>query len=151
MSASVTLAAPPPPTWCPRCGALLREDTQFTVEMRVYDSPQRRYVCAAGHSLYRVRAATLHAPVRPVGRGRAITKTCVWCYELFEGPTQQQYCSEVCCRARDTERTRMRAWADRTRLTGAALRTARHIDVRRRVESPTAYAARATTRNRRWG
>ena len=149
MTASVALAAPPPPIRCPRCGSLVREDTQFTVEMRVYDSPQRRYVCGAGHSLYGVRVPTLHVPVGPAHRGRAIAKRCVWCHEPFEGPTQQQYCSKICGRAQDAARTRARGQADRTRLTGEALRVARAIEIRGRVGPPQAYASRSVSRRAR--
>jgi len=113
-----------------RCGALLREDTQFTAEMSLYSLPQRRYVCASGHTVY-VSMPVLGDPTpalaRPRGtRGRTL-KVCPQCEESFLGVSRQLYCGVACAHAREVERAKRRRPDGRYGLTGAALQRARAI------------------------
>ena len=144
------------PTCCLRCGALLREDTEFTREALRYTMPQRRYVCHGGHSVYTgLVEPVLRVAPAPGGRGRSATveKCCVRCAEPFQGATQQKYCGEVCVRAADVERSRSRDRVVRQRLTGAALKQARALPTfRPRSAQPdlVAYAPRPTNLSKAW-
>jgi hypothetical protein len=138
---------------CPRCRALTREDNQFTADAQVYGCPQRRWLCSNGHSVYTGLPDTT-LPSRMVTpavrvRGRAVTKRCAYCAEPFEGSTQQKYCSEVCIRARDVERTQHRKLAAR-RMTATALRRVRAVPCSPRRTAPSAYAPRPRSLSKAW-
>ena len=141
------------PTVCLRCGARVDEDTQFTADMAIYAMQQRRYVCAGGHSIYMhlpLVDTTKPAPSCKSHPARRIERVCVWCGDDYMAVARQKYCSDLCARAADVERSAQRTPAGRYGLTGAALKAARNIQVWRRTGPPSAYAARPAGLSKAW-
>jgi hypothetical protein len=137
-----------------RCRALMTEDREFTAQMALYNFPQRRYVCAAGHTAY-----TGLETIRPVARDFVITsrpaatteKHCQQCGETFIGITRQKYCGPACTRAADAARTRCRNVAKKSRLSPAALKAARAVPGSwQKTRVPVPYASRPKNLDQAW-
>ena len=139
---------------CLRCYSLLREDTEFTVQMVVYGYPQRRYVCPMGHSFYRGMAeADLRVRVAPPTPAAALVdRVCSWCGDGFLGPVRQRYCSRPCVRAMDADRARKKHRRTASTLSPDALRALRAMPraFGRPATVPIPYADRARSLTRNW-
>lgn len=152
-----------PPTACTRCDSLMREDTEFSANMARYSLPQRRYVCAMGHSVYTdvdtipALTVSMGAPVKLPNASPQHERTCARCGDVFHGTKRQKFCSSVCTRAADYERNRKYISATRTgkRLSAEELRVARAMprpwnSWKRNGTVPVPYAARPAGLSRKW-
>lgn len=145
---------------CPRCDGLLREDTQFTAEMRLYDLWQRRYFCPSGHSVYvglpvlEMPRLSARAPVKLPNPGRTTERACPQCGDSFHGSRRQKFCSSICTRAADTERNRRYPKGGR-KMVGEELRLVRAMprpwnSWKRNQTAPVPYAPRPKNLDRTW-
>jgi hypothetical protein len=109
-----------------RCGALLREDTEFTAEAIRYDQPQRRYVCVLGHSSY-AGLPILKTAAQPVYRPQhRHAKLCEVCGDSYTGTPRQRYCSTPCNRVAERVRKQGKPTTGK-RLSAAELKAARAL------------------------
>ena len=150
------------PTRCGQCGALTREDTIFSATAARYSQPQRRYVCAMGHSVYTSLPAipppkaSMGSPVQLPGQVARHERACARCGDIFMGTKRQKFCSSVCTRAADAERNRRYLSASKTgkRLSPEALRLARAMPGPfgrgRQSKTPVPYAPRSSGLDTRW-
>lgn len=140
-------------TACDLCGALLREDTQFTMEARISNQPQRRYVCAAGHSVYTGLPPLAPPPPPAAVNATRRRKVCRYCTRPFFSKGNGVYCRTRCREAALTERNRARGVLRRTgpKMTGEALRQARAVKFPNKArKSLVPYAARPQGLSKAW-
>jgi len=152
-SPRLACAVPEAPSGCPRCGSIVREDSDFTLHANFYDLPQRRYVCAAGHSVYSGLTAEA-VKLTPAGQsGRPPTpRACRYCGAPFQAITQAKFCSKTCSNARHKELERARGVMRRKRptFTSDGLRRIREIRMTRSPRNPVPYAVRPKGLSTAW-
>jgi hypothetical protein len=136
------------------CRALMAEDREFTAQMALYNLPQRRYVCTAGHTVYIGLEGISIVPRDFVIASRSAATTekhCQQCGEAFVGITRQKYCGPACTRAADAARTRCRNVAKKSRLSPAALKAARAVPGSwQKARMPVPYATRPKNLDQAW-